>query len=138
MDAWTTVAYTELDGATRRALRRPAVLRYTAGESIKAIEKSTGINRRQLYCWLERAQTPHLDGRPFGFRALIRYMRIAEYGRVRDAHVRGERGSRSAAGAQRWLRSFGQFSEIFKWNVRGNHAADLIAGSVAKYASSGV
>ncbi|AJY29517.1 bacteriophage replication A domain protein [Burkholderia thailandensis 34] len=39
---------------------------------------------------------------------------------------------------QRWPHSFGQFSEIFKWNVRGNHAADLIAGSVAKYASSGV
>ncbi|AJY29268.1 hypothetical protein BTM_821 [Burkholderia thailandensis 34] len=39
---------------------------------------------------------------------------------------------------QRWHHSFGQFSEIFKWNVRGNHAADLIAGSVAKYASSGV
>jgi hypothetical protein len=39
---------------------------------------------------------------------------------------------------QRWLCLFGQYSEIFKWNVRGNHAADLIAGSVAKYASSGV
>ncbi|MGU2444172.1 hypothetical protein ACTXHA_27545 [Burkholderia cenocepacia] len=39
---------------------------------------------------------------------------------------------------QRWPRSIGQFSEIFKWSVRGNHAADLIAGSVAKYASSGV
>lgn len=37
---------------------------------------------------------------------------------------------------ERWPRSFGQFSEIFKWSVRGNHAADLIAGSVAKYASS--
>ncbi|KVG87698.1 hypothetical protein WJ36_30265 [Burkholderia ubonensis] len=92
-----TVAYTELDGATRRTfeIRRQAVLRYTAGESIKAIEKSTGINRRQLYRWLERAQTPHPDGRPFGFRALIRYMHIAEYGRVRDVHVRGERGSRA-------------------------------------------
>lgn len=51
MDAWPSVAYTELDGATRRTfeIRRQAVLRYTAGESIKAIEKSTGINRRQLY-----------------------------------------------------------------------------------------
>ncbi|MGN8138669.1 hypothetical protein ACTJLC_28640, partial [Paraburkholderia sp. 22099] len=39
---------------------------------------------------------------------------------------------------KRWPRSFGQFSEIFKWNVRGGHAANLIAGSVAKYASSGV
>ncbi|MDR6450503.1 CheY-like chemotaxis protein, partial [Paraburkholderia terricola] len=34
-------------------------------------------------------------------------------------------------GRQRWPRSFGQFSEIFKWNVRGGHAANLIAGSVA-------
>jgi len=40
--------------------------------------------------------------------------------------------------SKRWPHSFGQFSEIFKWNVRGDHAADLIAGSVAKYASSGV
>lgn len=39
---------------------------------------------------------------------------------------------------QRWRRLFGQGPEIFKWKVRGNHAADLIAGSVAKYASSGV
>uniref|UniRef100_UPI001ABA8EDD PIN-like domain-containing protein n=1 Tax=Burkholderia gladioli TaxID=28095 RepID=UPI001ABA8EDD len=39
---------------------------------------------------------------------------------------------------ERWPHSFGQFSEIFKWNIRGDHAADLMAGSVAKYASSGV
>lgn len=38
----------------------------------------------------------------------------------------------------RWPQSFGQSSEIFKWNVQGSHAANLIAGSVAKYASSGV
>lgn len=36
---------------------------------------------------------------------------------------------------ERWPRSFGQCSEIFEWSIRGNHAADLIAGSVAKYAS---
>jgi hypothetical protein len=39
---------------------------------------------------------------------------------------------------ERWPHPFGQSSEIFKWNVRGSHAANLIAGSVAKYASSGV
>jgi hypothetical protein len=27
---------------------------------------------------------------------------------------------------------------VFKWSRRGHQAADLIAGSVAKYASSGV
>jgi len=44
----------------------------------------------------------------------------------------------AANGAQRWPHPFGQSSEIFRWNVRGSHAANLIAGSVAKYASSGV
>ena len=115
VNAWPTVAYTELDEAARRTFetRRLAVLRYTAGESIKAIEKSTGINRRQLYRWLERAQTPHPDGRLFGFRALIRYMRIAEYGRVRDVHVRGEHGSRGAAGALTQL--FERYPTLTGW-----------------------
>lgn len=36
---------------------------------------------------------------------------------------------------QRWSRSFGQVFDIYRWTVRGGHAADLIAGSVAKYAS---
>lgn len=72
VNAWPTVACTELDEAARRTFetRRQAVLRYAAGESVKAIERSTGVNRRQLYRWLERAQAPHPDGRPFGFRAL--------------------------------------------------------------------
>ncbi|MFM0365523.1 integrase [Paraburkholderia sediminicola] len=101
VNAWPTVAHTELDEPVCRKFeaRRQAILRYIAGEPIRAIEKSTHFNRRQLYRWLERAQTTHPDGRPFGFRALIHYMRIAEYARVRDVQVRGERGSRGAAGA---------------------------------------
>ena len=39
---------------------------------------------------------------------------------------------------QRWPRSFGPFSEIFKWSIRGNHTAELVAGNVATYASFGV
>uniref|UniRef100_UPI00163E1645 VOC family protein n=6 Tax=Burkholderia gladioli TaxID=28095 RepID=UPI00163E1645 len=54
-------------------------------------------------------------------------------------HLAFEAPNRNAvASFQRWPHSFGQFSEIFKWNIRGDHAADLMAGSVAKYASSGV
>ncbi len=101
VNAWPTVAHTELDEPVRRKFeaRRQAILRYIAGEPIRAIEKSTHFNRRQLYRWLERAQAVHPDGRPFGFRALIHYVRIAEYARVRDVQLRGERGSRGAAGA---------------------------------------
>lgn len=101
VSTWPTVAYTELNETARHAYeaRSQAVLRYAAGESVKAIERSTGVNRRQLYRWLDRALAPHPDGRPFGFRALLHYTRIAEYVRVRDVRVHGERGSCGAAGA---------------------------------------
>ena len=101
VNTWPTVAYTELDESGRRKFeaRQQAVLRYIAGEPIRAVEESTPFNRRQLYRWLDRAQTTHPDGRPFGFRALIHYMRIAGYGRTRDVRLQGERGSRGAAGA---------------------------------------
>ncbi|OUL68204.1 helix-turn-helix domain-containing protein [Paraburkholderia hospita] len=115
VSTWPTVAFTELDDVARATFetRQQAVLRYTAGESVKAIERSTGINRRQLYRWLERAQTPHPDGRPFGFRALIRYLRIADYERVRDVQVRGEHGSRGTAGALTQL--FERYPELTGW-----------------------
>ncbi|PMS34975.1 integrase-like protein [Trinickia symbiotica] len=115
VNAWPTVAQTELNDAARRTFetRRHAVVRYLAGDSVKTIERSTGINRRQLYRWLERAQAPHPDGRPFGFRALIRYLRVAEYGRVRDVQVRGDRGSRGAAGALSQL--FERYPALAGW-----------------------
>ncbi|MCP3710114.1 helix-turn-helix domain-containing protein [Paraburkholderia sp. CNPSo 3274] len=120
-NAWPTVAHTELDEPARRTFetRRHAVLRYIAGESIRAIEQSTGIDRRQLYRWLEHAQAPHLDGRPFGFRALIRYVRIEEYARVRDVRVRGERGSRGAAGALAQL--FERYPSLTGWLCRASN-----------------
>ncbi|MGF6737326.1 transposase-like protein, partial [Paraburkholderia atlantica] len=57
--AWPTVAYTELDQPARRKFdaRQQAILRYIRGEPIRTIEESTHFNRRQLYRWLERAQT---------------------------------------------------------------------------------
>jgi transposase-like protein len=65
VSTWPTVASSEFDTATRNMFekRQQAVLRYIAGESIRAIEKSIGINRRQLYRWLDRAQAQHADGR---------------------------------------------------------------------------
>ncbi len=100
---WPAVAYTEFDPETRRAFeaRMQALIRYARGESLKQIEQCTGVNRRQLYRWLERALSPHPDGRPFGFRALVSYVRVAEYVRLSPVRISGERGSRGAAGATR-------------------------------------
>jgi hypothetical protein len=55
VETWLTVAHTEFDETARRKFeaRRQAILRYIAGEPIRAIEKSTHFNRRQLYRWLE-------------------------------------------------------------------------------------
>ena len=99
VSAWPTVATTEFDEAARRGfeIRRQAVVRFAAGEPVEAIEQATGVNRRQLYRWIERSMLPHPDGKPFGFRALVHYMRIAEYARIHEVRVHGERGSRGAA-----------------------------------------
>jgi putative transposase len=115
VSAWPTVARTELDEAARRAFekRRQAVVRYAAGESVKSIELSTGVNRRQLYRLLERATLPHPDGRPFGFRALVRYTRIAEYTRVRAVETGRGRGRYGAAGALSLL--FEQYPALAGW-----------------------
>ncbi|WP_408416950.1 hypothetical protein [Paraburkholderia strydomiana] len=98
---WPTVAYTEFDHEARRTFeaRMQALGRYTRGESLKQVEQCTGVDRRQLYRWLECALSPHLDGRPFGFRALVSYLRVTEYVRLSPVRVHGERGSCGAAGA---------------------------------------
>ena len=76
---------------------------FVQGEPVHAIEKATGVNRRQLYRWLERGLSLHSDGCVFGFRALQPHSRVAPYARLTGVVVQGERGSRGAAGA---LRSF--------------------------------
>lgn len=98
---WPAVAWTELDASAREAVqaRMDAVERYARGEELNAIEHSTGINRRQLYRWLARGLSPHPDGRIYGFRALLPYLRVAEYVRMRPVEIKGERGSRGTAGA---------------------------------------
>jgi hypothetical protein len=71
---------------------------------------------------------------PFADRRLTAHLE-----KLANCPKHGKRSLAAPRGARlRWRRLFGQGPEIFKWSVRGDHAADLIAGSVAKYASSGV
>ncbi|MGF6778655.1 hypothetical protein P3T21_003874 [Paraburkholderia sp. GAS334] len=112
---WPAVAYTDFDHEAQRAFeaRMQALVCYARGESLKQIEQSTGVDRRQLYRWLERALSPHPDGRPFGFRALVSYVRIAEYVRLSPVRIRGERGSCGAAGALSQL--FERYPTLAAW-----------------------
>jgi transposase InsO family protein len=99
--SWPTVAWTDLDTKARKIIRMRmhAIERFARGEPVSGIEQSTGVNRRQLYRWLERGLAPHPDGRIFGFRGLQSYVRVAEYARLSQITVRGEGGSRGMVGA---------------------------------------
>ena len=102
VSTWPTVAYTQFDDTTRHMFEKRvhAVMAYVQGESVKQIEHSTGINRRQLYRWLERAGAIHPDGRLFGFRALLRYARSTDYVRMRAVPDNIEPGGAAGAFSQ--------------------------------------
>ncbi|EKS72786.1 integrase catalytic region [Burkholderia sp. SJ98] len=113
--AWPNVAWTEFDPEKRRAFEAgmQAIERYARGESVKDIELATGVNRRQLYRWLERGLSLHPDGRVYGFRALVAHVRVGDYVRVSPVTVRGERGSRGAVGALSQL--FQRYPTLAAW-----------------------
>jgi putative transposase len=75
--------------------RKEAIARYARGEVVTRIEQATGVRRSQLYALLKRCLAMNPDGRAFGFRALVRYVRVSDYDRI--AAVSTERGG--AAGA---------------------------------------
>lgn len=102
VSTWPTVAYTQFDDTTRHMFEKrvQAVMAYVQGGSVKQIEHSTGIDRRQLYRWLERAGAIHPDGQPFGFRALLRYVRSTDYVRTRTVPDSIEPGGAAGAFSQ--------------------------------------
>ncbi len=105
LNAWPRVAYTTFDANARETFkqRMKAVQRYADGDAIRVIEQTTGVNRRQLYRWLERGNAPHSDGRLVGFRALLPYQRVSDYVRLSPVKIAGERGSRGTVGAMSQL-----------------------------------
>lgn len=80
-------------------MRRTAIELYVGGETLHSIEAKTNVNRRQLYRLIERCTESHADGRPFGFRALVRYARVAVYDRVVPFKAVSASGYGAAAGA---------------------------------------
>ncbi|MDP9157759.1 MAG: helix-turn-helix domain containing protein [Pseudomonadota bacterium] len=102
---WPTVAYTDFDPSAKAAFqtRMLAVQQYANGRAIKGIELEHGINRRQLYRWLDRALAQHDDGRINGYRGLISGVHCNRYERINPVVVRGEQGSRGTAGAFSYL-----------------------------------
>lgn len=95
--AWPTVAHLEFDDATRLMFERrvQAVMAYVCDESIKQIEHSTGINRRQLYRWLE-LKVSEPPRRSTGVKVpdaktLVEKLKTQSQGALIDAHHRKRR-----------------------------------------------
>ena len=103
--AWPEFNPTALAPSDRAifSTRRTAIELYVGGATLNQIETQTHVNRRQLYRLIERCAQTHDDGRPFGFRALVRYARVARYERVRPFKAVSESGFGAAAGAFRML-----------------------------------
>lgn len=78
--------------------RKLAVTLYIEGRSNDDIKKLSGIGEKQVYRLIrERCLMPHDDGRPYGWRGLIRYKRVREY--TRATKVRVDKFGRGASGA---------------------------------------
>jgi putative transposase len=62
--------------------RHESIELYASGNTVREIEKQTGINSRQLYWLLDRCLTQAPDGQLFGFRGLLKHRRVAPYARI--------------------------------------------------------
>ena len=78
--------------------RRRAVELYVANTAVAEIEKRTGVNRRQLYRLLDCCIAPHEDGRAFGWRAIVPYMRVGDYQRTAKVQLSRDGAGSGAAG----------------------------------------
>lgn len=99
---WPTVDTTALSDADRASYnRRCEAIQIFLEETqtpVTIILERTGINRSSLYRLLERCWRKHPDGRIFGFRGAISYVRQKEYERTVpvDAARDGRAGSSGA------------------------------------------
>jgi len=107
LTTWPTVDHTHLPEAEKATyLRRlAAISRYIEKPDISAsiIARETGVDRKTLSRLVKRCIALHPDGRIFGFRALLQFVRVKTYVRIMHAPTGGQqssRGGRSGAFTQ--------------------------------------
>ncbi|MGA8056292.1 MAG: integrase, partial [Burkholderiales bacterium] len=104
---WPTVSAALLPQDRRAEYRRRegAIRAFLDGKSIARVEKGFGIDRRQIYHLLKRCVAKHADGRVFGFRGLLPFVRVRGYVRRAPVATRTRRSKAGAAGAMSALLS---------------------------------
>lgn len=83
LESWPSVCLEALPPTVQDAFRqrRDAITLFSKGEPLAVIEARTGVVRSQLYAFLKKATSSHTDGRLYGYRALIPYVRVKRYQR---------------------------------------------------------
>ena len=79
--------------------RKHAIELYAASTPLAEILERTGVHRRQLYRLIDHCLAQHEDGRHFGWRGLVPYVRVANYQRVARIDPRVDGTGAGAAGA---------------------------------------
>jgi len=86
IETWPTVNVSALNPEQAKIFvaRKEAIYRYIAGENVIDIEKFTGVRRQKLSVLARKCLEIAPDGKIFGYRALIPYIRTACYQRKAD------------------------------------------------------
>jgi hypothetical protein len=87
---WATPDEGALEGDKRDQYfaRKQAVLLFLAGASFESIKRLTSIGGKQAYRLIrERCLEIHVDGKPYGWRGLVRHLRIKPYKRKSKVQV---------------------------------------------------
>jgi len=103
--AWAAVDPNALAAAKRKTFeaRYEAINLYATGQTLREIEKRTGINSRQLYGLLDRCLTQADDGRLVGFRGLLKHDRFGSYARTAKLPAEYSASGRGLVGAFAFL-----------------------------------
>lgn len=95
--------------------RKTAVLLYIKGTPTEIIEAQTGIKRRRISGLLRRCLAVAPDGRPYGFRALIPFLRTTAYNRIAPERAKFPQARGGKAGLlQQLFKRFPNLEEDIK------------------------
>lgn len=102
LGAWTTVFEPGLGTSVSRYLKRKrAVIDYLSGASDGTLKRQYGIGLKGVYRLVRRCLQTHSDGKIYGWRGLVPYLRQVPYMRTKPISING--AGRGAVGAMKTL-----------------------------------
>ncbi len=119
---WPGVDVSLLEGERRQRFEslKGALDAYLGGKVPAEVEAIYGVRRQEIWYYLKRCKSQHADGRLFGYRALIGYVRLGTYTRKMVCDGTEEQDGFGCAGAyQKLLRDFPTIERLIRAAVGG-------------------